>query len=71
MTEVKISDWSPTKIIDTVSDMRKNGFIQHVDFDFEYHPPVYNPFTGNTIDKFVIFRFYTDKLASWFTLRWG
>jgi hypothetical protein len=71
MTEVKIYDWSPIKIIDTVSDMRKNGFVQHVDFDFEYHPPVYDSFTGNTVDKFVIFRFYTDKLASWFTLKWG
>lgn len=70
MTEVKIYNWSPTKIIETVAEMKQHGFHQHIDFDFAYHPATFNFVTGEK-DKFVIFKFYTDNLASWFTLRWG
>jgi hypothetical protein len=54
-----------------VRQLRSSGFVQGVDFDFQYHPEStdYNDFT--VLDsRHVIFNFYKQELATWFSLKW-
>ncbi len=72
MIEVTIHGKDPTAIMEIVREMREHGYIQGMDFDFNYHPPAYNndswtPFTP----KYTVFTFYTDKLATMFALKWS
>ena len=69
MIEVKILDISVSEIVDLVKDVRLKGYVQGVDFDFEYHPPKFDNFSGEGVyNKCVIFKFYKDELATWFEL---
>ena len=53
-----------------VRQMRSSGFVQNVDFDFEYHPDkMLDDFTLHD-SKHAIFVFYKEELATWFSLRW-
>ena len=71
MKEVRILDWLPSEVMDVVRELRKMGYIQGIDFDFAYNKPeiivddiqaVYNRYT--------VFTFYKDELATWFALRY-
>ena len=45
------------------------------DFDFAYHKPIYDNFSGSNwepeLEKHTVFTFYNDINASYFMLRWG
>ena len=52
-----------------VRDVRLKGYIQGVDFDFEYRPPKFDDMGITAVyNRCVIFRFYKEELASWFAL---
>lgn len=65
-------DWSASKTLDIVNELRNSGLKQGTDFDFEYHPPV-NSFTGYSeaeVGKHAVFNFYKESLATWFDLKY-
>lgn len=69
MIEVKILDISVSETIDIIRDVRLKGYVQGVDFDFEYHPPKFDNFSGDAVyNKCAIFKFYKEELATWFEL---
>lgn len=69
MIEVKIIDIMPNHAMDIVKELRQKGYIQGVDFDFEYNKPKYNDWSGDPVyNRYTIFRFYKDDLATWFSL---
>ena len=69
MIEVKLIDKMPNEIIDIVRELKQNGHILGVDFDFEYRPPKFDDFSGDAVyNRCVIFTFYKEEIATWFNL---
>lgn len=69
LIEVKLFDISVYEIMDIVRDVRLKGYIQGVDFDFTYHPPKFDNFSGDAVyNRYVVFTFYKEELATWFSL---
>jgi len=75
MVSVRLNEIDVYKLLDIVAELREMGWVTGVDFDFEYHKPVYDNFGGNNWDpeteRHCIFTFYNDSNASYFMLRWG
>ena len=71
MKEVKLLDKMPNEIMDIVKEIRKMGYVQGIHFDFEYHKPeiVLTEYEG-VYNRYTIFRFYKDEIATWFSLRY-
>lgn len=71
MTKITIKDLSPSQTMDIVRDLRKMGYVQGTDFDFSYHKPeiVLNEDAG-VYNRYTVFTFYIEKLATWFSLRY-
>lgn len=70
MTVIKLLNKDPNEVMDIVRSMRANGMVQGKDFDFAYYQSRWDEMIGE-IPKNVEFRFYEEKLATWFALRWG
>ena len=71
MIEVKITDLYPNDIIDIVKELRDQGYVQGIDFDFEYHQPKYLDWAGDVeYNRYTIFKFYKEELATWFNLKY-
>jgi hypothetical protein len=71
MKEVKIVDWLPSEVLDIVRELRSQGYVQGIDFDFEYHKPKYDDWSGDAVyNRHTIFKFYKEELATWFALRY-
>ena len=71
MIEVTLNDLMPDEIMDIVKELRKKGYAQGVDFDFEYHKPEFNDWSGDAVyNRHTIFKFYKEELATWFSLRY-
>ena len=69
MIEVKILDIRFGQIVDIVHGLRLKGYVQDVDFEFEYHPPKFDNFSGDAVyNRYVVFKFYKEELATWFSL---
>jgi len=63
------------KTLDIIHELRKQGWVQHVDFDFAYYKPEYDNFTYTNNyepiqERKAIFTFYNDSNASYFALKW-
>lgn len=72
MTDVVIMDRDPSYIVDVVRELRANGFVQGVDFDFAYRPSSWDNFSGDAVyNRSTIFTFYKEEIASWFTLKYS
>lgn len=70
MIELKLIDKTPNDVIDIVRQLRNNGHIQGVDFDFEYRPPKFDEFSNDAVyNRCTVFTFYKEELATWFSLR--
>jgi hypothetical protein len=69
MTEIKI-DRKLDKIIEIVYNLRKDGLIQGVDFDFAYNQSKWDEMIGE-IPTQTIFTFYNDEQAMLFALKYG
>lgn len=69
MIEVKIFNIQVNEIMDMVKDVRLKGYVQGIDFDFTYHPPKYDDYSGDAAyNRCVVFTFYKEELATWFEL---
>jgi hypothetical protein len=70
---VTLTGTNPNTVIEIIKELRKMQYVQGVHFDFEYIPPKSDPVSGHWVDseRYTIFTFYVDSLASWFTLKYG
>lgn len=68
MNQVKLEHEKPLSIMAIVSELRESGYKQKTDFDFQYIPAVLSD--DGVIPRHTIFTFYTDSIASWFTLKY-
>jgi hypothetical protein len=69
MTEIKI-DRKLDKVIEIVYNLRKDGLVQGIDFDFAYHQSKWDEMIGE-IPTQTIFTFYDDEQAMLFALKYG
>lgn len=51
-------------------ELRQAGYVQGVDFDWSYHPSMNDRFTGPEKPAYVLFYFYKESLATYYTLKW-
>lgn len=69
MIEVQIINKHPEEILFIVRDLRSKGYIQGKDFDFYYHHPKFDWFSGDAVyNRHTIFKFENEALATWFSL---
>lgn len=72
MTNVIIEELNVTKVLEIITELRKMGWVQGVDFDFAYHKELWDEFSSEPIiERHTIFTFYNDSNASYFMLRWS
>lgn len=74
MKTVKVLHKKPDEIMTIVREFRNQGYQQGVDFDFAYFQPSYD--NDSVVNECVeprhtIFKFYQDKLATFFILKYG
>jgi len=73
MITIKKEGWNPDEVIDAVRYLKNLGYEPQTDFDFKYYPPnTYNMagfWNEDYIDRYVMFTFYKEELASYFLLR--
>jgi len=65
MKSITVPNKSANEIIDIVHQMKKYGWIDGVDFDWEYHKPV--DYDGL---RYTVFNFYNEEYTTYFALRW-
>ncbi len=71
MIEVKLIDTMPNEVMDIVRQLKQRGYVQGTDFEWEYHKPEYNDWSGDAVyNRHTIFRFHKEELATWFSLRY-
>lgn len=71
MIEVIIAKQTANDIITIVHELRDQGLVQGVDFEFAYHSADYDNWSGDVIyNKHTVFRFADPTVASWFTLKY-
>ncbi len=61
---------SAAKTMEKASELRAAGYVQGVDFDFEYYPSIQDRFNGPPKSSFVLFYFYKESLATYYGLKW-
>lgn len=72
MIEVIILDKDPSAIVAIVHELRQVGLLQGKDFDFAYKPSQWDNFSGDAVyNRRTVFSFYTEELASWFSLKYA
>jgi hypothetical protein len=68
--EVILHDLDAWVIMDIVKKLRADGCVQGQDFDFAFYRRYWDPMTGDT-KGFTKFTFYTEKYASFFSLKYA
>lgn len=72
MKEVKLLDKMPNEVMEVVKELRQKGYVQGLDFDFEYHKPKYSDITYEAVhNRYTLFKFYREELSTWFILKYG
>jgi hypothetical protein len=63
------------RTLEIVHELKHHGWVMGKDFDFAYHKPIYDSFSGSNwepaLEKHTVFTFYNDSNASYFMLRWS
>lgn len=71
VTEIILEQRDVNDIMDIVRGLRSSGCVQGKDFDFSYNKAEVDESNFVTIrPKHTKFTFYTDKWATWFTLKY-
>jgi hypothetical protein len=71
MIEIKALDWMPWQAMEVVQELRSKGYVMGTDFEWEYHKPEFDDFTYEAVyNRYTLFRFYKEELASWFSLKY-
>jgi hypothetical protein len=69
MKEIKADDWMPWQAMEVVTELRQKGYVMGIDFDWEYHKPEYDVGNyGMLYNRYTLFIFYKEELATWFSL---
>lgn len=69
MIQIKLPDMKPDMMLAIVKELRSKGYVQGVDFDFAYHKPTWDEFSYEGVNnRYTLFIFYKDELATWFEL---
>jgi hypothetical protein len=72
LKEIKIPNIDATRVMEIVRDLRSQGLVQGKDFDFAYNQSTYDPISMHNIEgKSGKFKFYDDKYATLFALRYA
>jgi hypothetical protein len=72
MIEVKIPDRGPNQIMEIVRELRDQGLVQGIDFDFAYRHAGYDPVSGHFVEpRHTVFTFHVEKHATFFILKYG
>lgn len=69
-TVVNLDKCRIDEVLHVVKDLRQQGLTQGQEFDFAWHPARWDNMIGD-IPSRVEFRFYDDKWAAWFSLKWA
>ena len=67
MKSITIHGKSASEIIDIVHQMKAHGWIDKVDFDWEYHKVDSHDFYRK---QYAVFNFYKEEYSTYFALRW-
>ena len=72
MIKVRLNNILPGELIEIVQELRSKGYGQGIDFDFEYHKPETNDWMAGEEynERYTIFKFYKESLATLFTLKY-
>lgn len=57
--------------MELVRELRSAGLVQGRDFDFKYCPYSHDSFTGEDVDRHVVFSFHTEKYSTFYALKWS
>jgi hypothetical protein len=62
----------PGRAMEIVRELRSTGHVQGIDYDFEYHKPENNDWSAGEEynERYTIFTFYKESLATWFALKY-
>lgn len=71
MHVVKISDLNIGDVIDMVADLKRDGLVQGTDFDFAFRPGQWDYAKGEGTVKHTEFRFYHERHAVFYSLKWS
>ena len=72
MKIIKINGIGVNDTLDIVKEVRSQGLVQGRDFDFKYQKPTWDEGNYQQItDRHAEFKFYDDKYATLFGLRYG
>ena len=73
--EIRIDHKRSKDVYGIVDSLSAHGLKQGVDYDYAYHPgwmsdinDIYNPDPDSS--GHIIVKFYNEKFASWFRLKW-
>jgi hypothetical protein len=58
------------EVLHVIKDLQQQGLTQGQEFDFAWHPARWDNMIGDVPSR-VEFRFYDDKWAAWFSLKWA
>lgn len=70
MTAVRLSELNSNRILEIVYELREQGLVQGVDFNFKYIPGGYVDGMG-WVPRSVIFEFADESYSTWFTIGWA
>jgi len=80
LKEIRIYNLDVNATLDIVRELRAQGLVQGKDFDFSYNKPLHRDWTSwdevedpdwVAVPKHAMFRFYDDKYATLFGLKYG
>lgn len=72
MTEVKVIDADANRTMEIVRELRAQGLIQGIDFEFSYHQAKFDNFSYEAVEnRHARFRFTDAKYATLFALRYA
>lgn len=70
--EVIVYDLKLSDLLPIVAELKSAGLVINQDFDFAYHPPSWDNFTyDETQRRHVVFRFYSERHATFFALKYS
>jgi hypothetical protein len=70
MHRVILRDIALDEIFQLKYQLVRDGLIMDADFEWEYHPPVWDGFSQEQA-KHVVFRFTDPALATFYQLKWA
>lgn len=72
MQTIRINGLGVNETLEIVRELRAQGLVQGKDFDFKYEKPSWHPESYEQMQsRHAEFKFYDDKYATLFGLRYG